>query len=62
MRRIEKNKKFLIPVISLFILILQLGVNHVYGGITVKSLIVILIGWVITIAMLMVTFSSAYRK
>lgn len=62
MIRIEKKHKRNILVISLFILLLQLIVNHLYGGITMKSLIIISVGWFISIAMLTVVFSSIYKK
>ncbi len=62
MKRIEKNRKLIIFFISLFILLLQLLVNHVCGGITLKSLLLILACWGISIVMLVVTFSSICRK
>lgn len=62
MRRIKRNKKFVLLAISLFILILQFVVNHVYGGITLKSFLLILTGWFITVALLAITFSWAYKK
>lgn len=62
MKRIEKNRKRIIFFISLFILLLQLLVNHVCGGITLKSLLLILVCWGISIVMLAVTFSSICRK
>lgn len=48
--------------IGLLILPFQLAINHFYGGITVKSLIVILIGWLISIGMLFWVFRSACRR
>ena len=62
MMQIEKHRKRIILVISLFILLLQLVINHFYGGITLKSLIVILIGWGISIGMLMLALSSVCKK
>lgn len=62
MRSIEKNRKRIIRVVSLFILLLQLAVNHVYGGITLESLVVVLIGWGISTAMVILALSSICRK
>lgn len=62
MIRIERNRKRIILIISLFILLLQLVINHLYGGITWKSLAVILAGWGISIGMLTLAFSSICKK
>ena len=45
----EKKRRCLFLTIGLFILPIQLVINHFYGGITVKSFIVILVGWLISI-------------
>lgn len=62
MIKIEKNRKRIILVISLFLLLLQLVINHLYGGITFKSLTAILIGWGISIGMLTLALSSICKK
>lgn len=58
----DKKKRGLFCTIGLLILPFQLTINHFYGGITVKSLIVILIGWLISIGMLFWVFRSACRR
>ena len=45
----DKKRRGLFLTIGLFILPIQLVINHFYGGITVKSFIVILVGWLISI-------------
>lgn len=47
----DKKRRGLFLTIGLFILPFQLVINHFYGGITVKSFIVILVGWLISIGM-----------
>lgn len=62
MTRNDKKRRGLFWTIGLLILPFQLAINHFYGGITVKSLIVILIGWLISIGMLFWVFRSACRR
>ena len=58
----DKKRRGLFLTIGLFILPNQLVINHIYGGITVKSFIVILGGWLSSIAMLFLVFRSACRR
>lgn len=58
----DKQRRRLILAIGLFILPFQLAVNHFCGGITIKSLIVILIGWVISLCMLFLIFHSICKR
>ena len=58
----DKKRRGLFLTIGLFILPIQLVSNHFYGGITVKSFIVILVGWLISIGMLFLVFRSAWRR
>ena len=58
----DKKRRGLFLTIGLFILPIQLVINHFYGGITVKSFIEILVGWLISIGMLFLVFRSACRR
>lgn len=58
----DKKRRGLFLTIGLFILPFQLVINHFYGGITVKSFIVILFGWLISIDMLFLVFRSTCRR
>ena len=51
----DKKRRGLFLTIGLFILPIQLVINHFYGGITVKSFIV-------SIGMLFLVFRSACRR
>ena len=57
----DKKRRGLFLTIGLFILPFQLVINF-YGGITVNSFIVILVGWLISIGMLFLVFRSACRR
>ena len=58
----DKKRRGLFLTIGLFILQIQLVLNHFYGGITVKSFIVLMVGWLIRIGMLFLFFRSACRR
>ena len=58
----DKKTKRSVSDDRVFILPIQLVINHFYGGITVKSFIVILVGWLISIGMLFLVFRSACRR
>lgn len=62
MTRNDKKRRGLFLAIGLTILPFQLVINHFYGGITVKSFGVILIGWLISIGMLFLVFRSACKR
>ena len=58
----DKKRRGLFQTIGLFIQQIHQVINLFYGGITVKSFIVILFGWLISIGMLFLVFRSTCRR